>query len=359
MKKVVTINLNGNAYQVDEDGFALIDEYLRSAASSLAGNPDTDDIMSDLEQAVADKFQRFLGSTKNVVSGKEVQDVIEEMGPVDAEAAEPDSESSDERDQTGAGPRGPGRRGTRTRTRPSEPQRLYRLKDEGMVSGICAGIGAYFGIDPTFVRVGFVVLLMATAGTAGVAYILLLMVIPEASTPEEKAAAYGAPFNAQEVLDQTRKKFDDMAESGKRTWRAQRRYWRQHGMGGIRDREGMNHLLMMFVVVFFFVMAIRLAFMASPVTVPIRPNAFVWGPWLGPMAVPLILVAIALVMLTKAASGAALRAILSTVLSLVAVLFFLSFAFTTVPVFREFVDRLQDMFFRFFGTTLGPVPPWL
>jgi hypothetical protein len=49
MQKVVTINLNGNAYQVDEDAHALIDDYIRKAAANLAPNPDISEIMSDLE----------------------------------------------------------------------------------------------------------------------------------------------------------------------------------------------------------------------------------------------------------------------------------------------------------------------
>ncbi len=83
MKQVVTINLGGNAYQLDEDGYEALAVYLDDARARLAGNPDIEEIMSDLELAIADKAGRFLGRGKSVVTGAEVDRIIEEMGPVD------------------------------------------------------------------------------------------------------------------------------------------------------------------------------------------------------------------------------------------------------------------------------------
>ena len=37
-------------------------------------------------------------------------------------------------------------------------KRLYRSRDGRLVAGVCAGLAAYFGIDPTLVRLGFVLL---------------------------------------------------------------------------------------------------------------------------------------------------------------------------------------------------------
>src|ERR1700749_5064760 len=86
MRTVITISLNGNAYQLDAGGFEAMRAYLQVAEQRLAGNPDQGEILADLEQAIADKCSRYLGSHKNVVSADEVAEVIREMGPVDAEA---------------------------------------------------------------------------------------------------------------------------------------------------------------------------------------------------------------------------------------------------------------------------------
>ena len=61
MRKVTTINLNNNAYQIDEDGYEALRAYLDTAARALANNPDREEILSDLEQAIADKCLRSSG----------------------------------------------------------------------------------------------------------------------------------------------------------------------------------------------------------------------------------------------------------------------------------------------------------
>ena len=68
-----------------------------------------------------------------------------------------------------------------------------------MISGVCNGIAAYVNVDPTLVRLGFV--LLTVFGGAGIlVYVLMTVVVPEAHSPEEKAAASGTPFTAQEFI---------------------------------------------------------------------------------------------------------------------------------------------------------------
>src|ERR1700742_2091355 len=84
MRKVTTINLNNNAYQVDEEGYEALRRYLEDAEHALAGNPDRGEIMADLEQAIADKCRDALGPYKTVVSAAEIEQIIQQMGPVAA-----------------------------------------------------------------------------------------------------------------------------------------------------------------------------------------------------------------------------------------------------------------------------------
>ena len=56
-------------------------------------------------------------------------------------------------------------------------KRLYRSRNERMIAGVCGGLGQYLGMDPTIVRLIFVVAVLA--GFAGVlAYLILAIVIP-------------------------------------------------------------------------------------------------------------------------------------------------------------------------------------
>ena len=56
-------------------------------------------------------------------------------------------------------------------------KKLYKSGKNKMIDGVCAGIADYFGIDPTLVRLGAVVL-TCFAGGGILAYIICAIVIP-------------------------------------------------------------------------------------------------------------------------------------------------------------------------------------
>jgi len=57
-------------------------------------------------------------------------------------------------------------------------KRLYRVREGRVVAGVCAGLAAYFGVDPTLVRLAFV--LVTLFGGLGVLfYLFAWIVIPE------------------------------------------------------------------------------------------------------------------------------------------------------------------------------------
>lgn len=213
MQKVITINLNGNAYQLEETAYGLLRTYLDGAELQLKGNPDVAEIISDLEQAIADKCNRVLGAQKTVVTTAEVKQIIEEMGPVEGTAGEPKSEKQ-ERPRNDAG----------------APKRLYQIREGAMLSGVCKGMAAYLNIDVTIVRVVFIALAVITKGAFVIVYLVLMCVIPYATTSEERAAAHGQPFNAQELIDEAKRSYAGFknGREWKRQWRRQRREWRRH-----------------------------------------------------------------------------------------------------------------------------------
>ena len=70
----------------------------------------------------------------------------------------------------------------------AEVKRIYRSRDERMVAGVCGGIGEYFGIDPTLVRLLFV--FGTLVGFQGVlAYVILMILVPEEPYPSEVVEA--------------------------------------------------------------------------------------------------------------------------------------------------------------------------
>lgn len=56
-------------------------------------------------------------------------------------------------------------------------KRLYKSSENKMLDGVCGGIAEYFGIDPTLVRLGWV-LFCALGGSGVIAYIIAAIIIP-------------------------------------------------------------------------------------------------------------------------------------------------------------------------------------
>ena len=217
MQKVITINLNGHAYQVDEQGFESLRDYLAGAERELKDNPDRSEILADLEQAIADKCQKYLGSHKSVVTASEVLQIVAEMGPVSAGAVGDGSPDH--------GATGPAAGSGHASAEPT-PKRLYRIVEGAMIAGVCNGLAAYFKVDVNLIRIAFVVLALLTKGVAILAYVIAMFVMPEANTPEEKAAAGDAPFNAKDVVDRVKREYAEGSKRWKRDWRRHRREWR-------------------------------------------------------------------------------------------------------------------------------------
>lgn len=231
MQKVITVNLNGNAYQLEETAYAALRAYLDRAELQLKDNPDKAEIIADLEQAIADKCQRFLGPHKTVMATAEIEQIVNQMGPVEGSAG----------DTANARPGGQTAQETRssekTKTESDAPKRLYLLHEGAMISGVCKGLSAYMHIDVTIVRIIFIVLTLATGGGFALVYLGLMFIIPPAHTSEEHAAAHGKPFNAQELVDQAKQNYEHFKDGAqwRAQWRQQRRDFRRH----IRQRRWM------------------------------------------------------------------------------------------------------------------------
>lgn len=200
MQKVITINLNGNAYQLDEEGYEALRAYLAHAEAQLGVNPDASEIIRDLEQSIAEKCLRLLGPGKTVVTTAEVEQILREIGPVE---------------NTAGAAQGPHVAET------SQPKRLYQIREGAMVSGVANGLAAYFNIDPTIVRVAFVVAAVVEMShydrppvLAIGLYVLLVFLVPYAKTSEERAAAQGAsaglPYKLQNAVEKVKAKFDGL-----------------------------------------------------------------------------------------------------------------------------------------------------
>jgi phage shock protein PspC (stress-responsive transcriptional regulator) len=216
MNKVITINLGGNAYQLEEGGYDALRAYLETAATRLKNNPDHDEILSDIERAIGEKFRALLAGHKNVVETKEVNTVIAEMGSIETDT-----------DAAAGGAPNPGKPEApkQEQAKSGQPKRFYRITDGAMLAGVCNGIGAYFNIDPIFIRLAFVFSTIFW-GSGLMIYIVLALMVPEAVTSEEKAAASGSPATAQEFIRRAKEGYYE-AMKGFPDIHTRRKYYRR------------------------------------------------------------------------------------------------------------------------------------
>lgn len=191
MNKVTTINLSGKAYQLEEAGYEQLKKYLESARKKLADDPDKDEILADFERAIAEKCEDYLHARKNVISEEEIKKIIADMGPVEPAEDLASEEAPEETVQ--------------------RPKRLYALREGAIIGGVANGLAAYLNVDVTIIRLLFIIFAFISIGFAILVYLLLMVILPVAQTPEQKAELRGETFTAQDVLGRAKRKYADLS----------------------------------------------------------------------------------------------------------------------------------------------------
>jgi phage shock protein C len=59
------------------------------------------------------------------------------------------------------------------------PKKLYRSQKDRVIAGVCGGLGEFFGIDATWIRLLFI-LFFFVGGSALLIYIIMWLVVPNA-----------------------------------------------------------------------------------------------------------------------------------------------------------------------------------
>ncbi|HVW66553.1 MAG TPA: DUF2807 domain-containing protein [Candidatus Peribacteraceae bacterium] len=185
MKKTISIQISGILFHVDDDAYEKLDQYLRSIRNHFAHLADRDEIVSDIESRIAEKFSEKLKKNKQTIMLKDVEGLIESMGTVaDFEEFETGNRTSEE-DMYEEKPKQDERIS-------HHPRRLYRDPDNKVFAGVASGLALYFGIDPVIVRVIFVVLALFH-GLGIIAYIILWIAMPMARTHSQRMEMQGEP----------------------------------------------------------------------------------------------------------------------------------------------------------------------
>jgi phage shock protein C len=94
---------------------------------------------------------------------------------------------------------------------PGIERKLYRLPEQGKILGVCAGLAEYFDMDVALIRIVFVILALATGGSAILLYIILAIVMPtrdgNQDTIDKKFQQLGDDLKANKALYRIRNYF--------------------------------------------------------------------------------------------------------------------------------------------------------
>lgn len=80
-----------------------------------------------------------------------------------------------------------------------EVKKLYRSRENRVIAGVCGGIGEYFGVDPTIVRLAWLLFIFA-GGSGVIAYIIAALIIPERPAGEKAEKVKKSKTGGAEVL---------------------------------------------------------------------------------------------------------------------------------------------------------------
>jgi phage shock protein PspC (stress-responsive transcriptional regulator) len=154
----VTVSLNGSTLQFQEQAYGRLELYMAEAARALEGNPDKQEILGDLEQAVADQCTRRMSAQQAVVTLAELEPALDEIGPVQV----------------------PGASATAAQPMRDAPRALQQVSEGAVISGVCQGLARYFGLDVLLLRVFAVLLLLLSGGGMILVYLALMLLLPYA-----------------------------------------------------------------------------------------------------------------------------------------------------------------------------------
>ncbi|KKN91432.1 hypothetical protein LCGC14_0217650 [marine sediment metagenome] len=185
-------------FHIDEEAYNIMRRYLESVKRSFANTPGSDEIIADIEARIAELFHDKLENERQVITQKEVDEVIAIMGQPEDYMVDEDIFEDEPR--------------TKTTTAQNRVKKLYRDTEKKYVAGVSAGLAHYFSIDPLWIRLLWIFLTIFTWGGFIFIYGLLWILIPEAKTTAQKLDMSGETVNISNIERKVKEGFDDVAD---------------------------------------------------------------------------------------------------------------------------------------------------
>ncbi|WP_316831397.1 PspC domain-containing protein [Pedobacter aquatilis] len=184
MEKTIIINIGNTIIHIEESAYELLKAYLNEVKQYFANHADDLEIVTDIENRIAELLTEQLGEQKKqVVDATNVNFVISQMGRVQ----DFDTVETGEEEEPVAN--------TSYQSQPAD-KKLYRDMDERVIAGVCAGVAHYLDFDAKWIRLA-TILTVFLGGTGILVYALLWIIMPKAKSRIEKMEMKGEPANLQ------------------------------------------------------------------------------------------------------------------------------------------------------------------
>lgn len=197
MNKTININLGGIFFHIDEIAYEKLRLYLDAIRRSLSDDPQgRDEIINDIEHRIGEILSERIKDERQVVNENDIDEITKIMGKPEDYLV--DEEIFDDE----------------TRTHNKKPnasnKKLYRDNEDKFLGGVSSGIAHYFGVDALWIRILWVVLVVAGFGSGIPIYLLLWILIPEAVSTAEKLQMKGEAVNISNIEKKIREEFQDV-----------------------------------------------------------------------------------------------------------------------------------------------------
>jgi phage shock protein PspC (stress-responsive transcriptional regulator) len=189
MKKTLTVNLNGRVFNIDEDAYQLLDNYLRNLRIYFRNEEGQAEILADFEARIEELFSDRVRLGYSVIDIEQVEKVIAQMGRPDDFGGNEKEEQNERREKNEKG----------KTPYITVKKKLYRNPDDKMFAGLCSGLAAYFDWDVLAVRIIVIVLAFFTSLGIVPVYLVAWLIIPEAKTAQQKLEMQGKPITVENI----------------------------------------------------------------------------------------------------------------------------------------------------------------
>ena len=157
MKKVISINFQGQVIAIEETAFEILTQYVESLKSYFSHEEGGDEIVNDIENRIAELFGNRLKHGINCLTDEDVEAIIAGIGkPEDFDTEYEETAHPGTGDKNAQQPHFSSELPKNQPAEEKQSRSLRRDTNNKMIAGVCSGLANYFRIDPTWMRLIFV-----------------------------------------------------------------------------------------------------------------------------------------------------------------------------------------------------------